>query len=99
MNLDMFNAVVEGYEDRVFDQQLLEVHGGFWSGYYMGAKRPKPLKTIIEKMVKQKNKPVTKHADAVDVEAYKSMEEQFNFRKKLLERSEKNGRRERDKKG
>jgi hypothetical protein len=99
LNFDTLNAVIKGYEDRLFDQQLLEVHGGFWTGYYIGAKRPKPLKTIIEKMLNQKNKPTTKHSDSIDVEAFKSMEEQFKHRQRLLERSENNGRRKGNTKG
>ena len=50
-------------------------------------------------MLNQKNKPTTKHSDSIDVEAFKSMEEQFKHRQRLLERSENNGRRKGNTKG
>lgn len=96
MDLDTVNAMIEGYEDRLFDQQLLQVHGGFWSGYYTGAKRPKSLKAIITKMVKQKDQPKSAHADTVDVEAYKEMERKFNEQLRL-KGGVRNGRRDRNK--
>lgn len=74
MNINTFNACAEGYGDRLFDLQLLTVHVGYWSGYYHGAKRPKPLHTILRKLVSGKNHT---HADSVDVETFKQMEERF----------------------
>lgn len=50
MNIPMLNALVEGYQDRLFDQECLAVHQGYWAAYYQ-SKRPKPVKTILTKMV------------------------------------------------
>lgn len=86
MSLDTFNAVLEGYNDRVCDWDLLSAKAGFWSGYYSNSKRPKPLDHILKhirdgyKGTKSKKR---KHADSVDVEAFLQQEAEFQAR--LLE--------------
>lgn len=83
MNIDTLNAVILGYQDRLFDQKCLAVHQGFWSGYYsIRTKRPKPVSVILDTLfrnkMRQQNK--GKHADEVDVDAFLAMEADFKRR-------------------
>lgn len=82
MSLDTFNAVVEGYSDKMFDRELLQVHSGFWSGYYANSKHPRSLNTILKQLVKSKMKKDRKkgHADTVDVDAFLAREKAFQER-------------------
>ncbi len=84
MSLDVFRACSKGYQDRVFDQQLLGVQTGYWAGYYQRAKKPTPLKSIIEKMLRRRDteeaRAKQKHVDEVDVEAFLAMEANFKSR-------------------
>lgn len=92
MNLNTLNAVILGYQDRLFDSQCLAVHQGFWSGYYsIRTQRPKPVRTILQTMINKRFEPVQKreHASDVDVDAYLAMEADFKRRWE-----EQNGRRE-----
>lgn len=77
MSLDTFNACIEGYQDRLFDNQLLAVHSGFWSGYYTNSKRPKQLSTILDSLLRAKNKKFKKHSDEVDVDEFLRREAEF----------------------
>lgn len=83
MNLACFQACVAGYSDRLFDYQLLAVHAGYWSGYYTGARKPKSLASVLDKLwrehLKSRNSKGKKRRRAtdVDVEAFKRMEQQF----------------------
>ena len=81
----MFCACVAGYEDRLFDMQLLAVHSGYWSGYYC-SRKPKPLHVILNKLLREKEKAKApkkrKHADSVDVEAFLEQERRFKERMK-----------------
>ena len=79
MSLDVFKACIKGYADRLFDLQILGVQQGYWSGYFGRSKEPKSLKSVLTKLLKSRNTP-SEHADDVDVEAFKRMEEQFQKR-------------------
>lgn len=79
LNLDTLKAVIEGYQERLFDQRCIAVHQGYWAGYYMGSKHAKPLSTIIETMIRENNKAKAKRDNKnkvykpiveVDVEAF-----------------------------
>ena len=83
MSLDMFQAYVTGYSDRLFDQQVLAVQAGYWAGYYSKAKHPKNIKTILTSMLQQRQrseKRVNTPAPDVDVEAFLAMEQRFKER-------------------
>lgn len=83
MNIDTLNAVIQGYQDRLFDQQCIAVHQGFWAGYYsIRTKRPKPVATILNTMFRNRMKAQNKqpHADEVDVDAFLAMEAEFKRR-------------------
>ena len=82
MSMPMFKACVAGYEDRLFDLQLLSVHSGYWSGYYTNSKKPKPLKRVLESMVdkRDQSRSPNRHADTVDVDAFLAMERKFKSR-------------------
>lgn len=85
MSLDTFEAVKEGYSDRLFDYQLMCVQSGFWSGYYNNSKHPKSLNSIMDVLIKNKFKKGHKnlqHADEVDVEAFLALEQR---RKEFLD--------------
>ena len=76
----MFNAYVDGYSDRLFDQQIIAVQAGYWAGYYNKAKHPKNIKTILTTMLRKRQnaeKKVKAPAPEVDVEAFLAMEQRF----------------------
>ena len=82
MSMDMFKAYIQGYSDRLFDQQILSVQSGYWAAYYSNAKHPKPLKTLIAEMTRKKNKTEQKKSKnvvkpEVDVSAFLAQEERF----------------------
>lgn len=90
MSMPMFRACVAGYEDRLFDMQLVAVHGGHWAGYFGMSKKPKSLSTILDKLYAEKKKSeskdkkrkvkVTPKATTVDVEKFKQQERRFQER-------------------
>lgn len=83
MSLDVFRACSRGYSSHMFDMQILGVQQGYWAGYYSRSKKPKSVKTIIDKMVRSRGKsdrPTNTTKPDVDVEAFLKMEEQFNKR-------------------
>lgn len=87
MSLEVFKACLRGYSDMLFDRQILGVQQGYWAGYYGRAKKPKSVKSILQKLMKiHKEKPVTKNTEKpeVDVDAFLAMEQQFNARRKNL---------------
>lgn len=78
----MFRAVIDGYTDHMFDLQVLSVHQGYWAGYYGRAKKPKSIKSILDKMFRAREKSSKKSksneqqkAPDVDVEAFLAMEQ------------------------
>lgn len=81
MSLACFLACVAGYNDHMFDLQLIAVHSGYWSGYY-SSRKPKPLKSIINKLIaaRDKQKNPKQHADTVDVSAFLAAEQRFKNR-------------------
>ena len=82
MSLDVFKACARGYADHIFDLQLVGVQQGYWAGYYSSAKKPKPLKYVIDKLFKARRKgehdSQTVEKPDVDVDAFLAMEAQFN---------------------
>ena len=80
----MFQAVVQGYGDRILDSQIIALQSGYWSAYYTGVKHPKPVHKIAEDMVERhKRRDVQKLSTTkpdVDVDAYLEMEAQFKAR-------------------
>lgn len=90
MNLQTFRAVVEGYQDHLFDLKCLNVLAGYWAGYYSGNSRrkPKPVNQVLEELsaVHQRAKvnagstTVPKPKPDVDVEGFQEMERQFQSR-------------------
>lgn len=92
MDIPMFKAYVEGYQEHLFDQKLLAVQHGFWAGYYQ-SKRPKPMKTILTQMIQdnEKAKKKKKYAKGeiqrpeVDVATFLEREKRFKAKLKRLE--------------
>ena len=85
MSLDVFKACTKGYTDRLFDLQLLGVQQGYWAGYYNRAKKPKSVKSILQKLMssrKVQESTNSKKNDRpdVDVDTFLAMEQQFNSR-------------------
>lgn len=84
MSLDMVQAVINGYRDRMLDNQIIAVQSGYWSAYYSGAKHPKPVHKIAEDMVRrhkqQDAKKMSTPKPDVDVDAFLEMEAQFKAR-------------------
>lgn len=88
MSMDVFRTCVRGYLNRLFDQQIIGVQQGYWAGYFGRAKKPKSLKSIIEKLLKSRlRKPNTSNTEKpeVDVEAFKLLEERFKARQNKIE--------------
>ena len=86
MSLDVLNAFVGGYSDRLLDGQLLTVQSGYWAAYYNNSKHPKSLKTISESLIQRHQRVPRSSKDSlkpdVDVEAFLAQEELF--KQKLL---------------
>lgn len=85
MSLDVFKVYIKGYSEHIHDQEALMIQAGYWSGYYMGAKHPKPPSTIIGMITKEGKDTSHNHSDEVDVEAFKEMERKFNERRNNFE--------------
>lgn len=75
----MVQAYIEGYQERLFDQQCLAVQQGYWAGYFQ-SKKPKSANSIIEKMVRDHKKAIhqkSKQSVAkpeVDIERFMRLE-------------------------
>ena len=69
MTLTQFTAMVEGYQERLADQQEIAVHNGYWAGYYSSSGRKKPVKTILDKLENARHKQSGSRAPDVDVES------------------------------
>lgn len=86
MSLEMFQSCAKGYLDRMFDLQLLGIQQGYWAGYFTRSKKPKSIKSIVEKMVKAKTKrdadpkSIKTAKPEVDVETFQEMEARFQKR-------------------
>jgi hypothetical protein len=84
MSLDVFQAYIQGCDDRILDEQLLAAQSGYWAAYFQ-SKHPKSLSKILEDIRNDHDKPhqhKQKHKSEVDVDAFLKMEEQFKERKK-----------------
>lgn len=90
MSLEVFQACVAGYSDRIFDQQLLCLQTGHWAGYYSNPKikRPKPLKQVMKLFLKDREEATKKARSStvrkpdVRVATFLETERQFNERAK-----------------
>ena len=87
MSLPQFRAVLQGYEDYLFDLKCLTAYVGYWTGYYSNTKRPKPLSVVLKELsenhtkAKQKRHNTTKAVKPeVDVDEFLRKEEQFQKR-------------------
>lgn len=81
MSLEVLNAYLKGYSDHLFNLQLLSIQQGYWAGYFTRAKRAKPLKKIIDELVRGRTKKAPKRLEDkpdVDVEAFLKAEREFN---------------------
>lgn len=72
MTLDVFNSVVQGYNDRIIDMQALTAQIGYWSAYYQ-SKRPSKINKIVQnimgnKFKKSKGPTITQEADVAKFE-------------------------------
>lgn len=88
INLLTFRACVDGYQEHMFDLKCIAVTQGFWAGYYSKAKRPKPLSTILQDLLKshsrsKQSKEVRKPNVAVDVDVEAFLEQERRFKEKL----------------
>lgn len=83
MPLDVVHAYLQGYAEHLFNLQLISVQQGYWAGYFTRAKRAKPLKNIIEELVRAHTKKAPlqpKDKPDVDVEAFLRTEQEFQKR-------------------
>ena len=84
MNYEILECYIQGYGDRIFDQQILSIQTGFWAAYYNNSKHPKSVDHHAKNMIKSREKAEKDNGSAgnvekpgVDVEAFKATEEQF----------------------
>lgn len=84
MSLAIFKACVAGYEDRLFDLQVVSVYSGYWSGYYSNSRKPKKLDRIIQMMETERLKSrgektcsSQKHSNTIDVESFIAQDNAF----------------------
>ena len=85
MSLDVFQAVVRGYSDRLLDMQILSMQSGYWAAYYVMSKHPKMPKDVAAGMLRahkksedrQQNVAVSTPAPAVDVDSFLAREARF----------------------
>ena len=82
-SLEEFQAYVEGYSERLIDQQRIAVFTGFWAGYYNNTNHAKPVGTVMASLGKKKKK--AEHVNDINVENFKRTEAAFL---KALEESE-----------
>lgn len=78
--MEVFRACIEGYSDRLFDEQVLAIQTGYWAGYYNRARKPKPVKAVLESLMRKKTKQVASKsvkAPEVDVDAFLAQEQMF----------------------
>lgn len=79
----MFNAVVDGYTDRLLDERILAMQTGHWAAYFVGSKHPKSPKELSESMRKQhvqsgaQRSALHVERPEVDVETYLERESRF----------------------
>lgn len=82
LNFPQLKAVLQGYQDHLFDLKCLMVYAGYWAGYYSSAKKAKPIGTILQELLNS-HKRSRKGKEAlpdVDVEAFLKREAEFNRR-------------------
>ena len=85
MSLPMFQAVLEGYQEHLFDLKCLTVYAGYWAGYYGNTKRPTPVKDILKKLFDAHRRSKRKASKdyvkpEVDVDAFLQRERNFKAR-------------------
>lgn len=75
MSFDVFETLVEGYEDHLIDLEGIAAQTGFWAAYYR-SKRPKKLDSVLQKIAsaKGRSKIFSQHVTDVDVETFKARE-------------------------
>lgn len=66
LSLEEFQACLNGYSERLKDQQKLAIQQGYWTAYYLGAKHPKSVDALIEAI----DEGPQKHLDEVDVATF-----------------------------
>ena len=84
MNLDTLKAVIEGYQEHLFDERCLCVYQGYWTGYYSNAKHPKPLSSMLSALMREhaaskrrKKGKLSKPSMEVDVETFLAREQRM----------------------
>lgn len=73
--IDVFNALVKGYNDYLIDMQALTAQTGYWCAYYQ-SKRPKKIGTIVKSILDRKleNLKETSNISDSDVQKFKERE-------------------------
>ena len=73
----------------MFDLETLGVQSGYWSGYWShpGRKNAKPLKSILEELLREHNKKSSDKKPDIDVEAFLATEARFRRRQERRDAS------------
>lgn len=56
MRFSHYKAVLEGYQEHLFDLKCIAVYQGYWTGYYSNSKHPKPLSVIFSSLMREHKK-------------------------------------------
>ena len=87
MSLEVFNAYVAGYSDRLLDQQILAMQTGHWAAYFVGSKHPKSPNELAKNMqkayAKQDAKLKNPSAPRPDVDVEGFLEKEAKFKAKM----------------
>lgn len=82
MNYDSFQACLQGYQERMYDQQCISLMQAYYTGYYTRAKKPKSISSLIQKLdfERLKSSKTKGTAEEVDVEGFLERERRFKER-------------------
>lgn len=88
MSLDMFKACIDGYADRLLDQQILALQTGHWAAYYVGSKHPKSAVKIAAEMQKHHKAADKRTKPKPDVDVERFMQQEARFRARVRKHKE-----------
>lgn len=94
MDLPTFCAVIEGYQEHLFDLKCLSVYQGYWAGYYSNSRHPKPLSSVLSSLAREHKKAKKQNTNSKakkprpDVDVAKFLEREQKFKARLVKRKE-----------
>lgn len=89
MSLSTFQAVVEGYQEHLFDLKCLTVYAGYWAGYYSNTKHPSGIGSILQKLFNEhraSKEAKNKNSERPEVDVEKFLQRERNFKARMQRR-------------